>query len=92
MATFLSWVFALSFVGALFVYHGWVMSTLWEWFVVPLGAPRIGWAQFVGIVLLVAVVRNKPMAPRKWKTEEIAAWAAFPACAVLIGLLLRGFL
>lgn len=38
------------------------ISTLWGWFVVPLGAPVIGWAQAYGFALIASyiAVRNSP--------------------------------
>lgn len=38
------------------------ISTLWGWFIVPLGAPVIGWAQAYGIALIAAwlTVRSAP--------------------------------
>lgn len=34
------------------IYRAWVLMTLWGWFVVPLGAPRIGmaWAYGIGVI------------------------------------------
>lgn len=39
------------------------ISTLWGWFIVPLGAPMIGWAQAYGLALIAAYisVRNAPI-------------------------------
>lgn len=38
------------------------ISTLWGWFIVPLGAPVIGWAQAYGIALIATwlAVRTAP--------------------------------
>jgi hypothetical protein len=34
------------------IYRAWVLMTLWGWFVVPFGAPRIGmaWAYGLGVI------------------------------------------
>lgn len=51
------------------VYYGWVLSVLWNWFVVPLGVTAIGIAHGVGIYmvtgLLVSRGRTRP-GPIKW--------------------------
>jgi len=35
---------------------GLVLSNLWEWFVVPAGAPAIGFAQATGIVIIARLI------------------------------------
>lgn len=43
---------------ALMVFRGFVAATLWGWFVVPLGAPVIGVAHAVGLLLLVTLATS----------------------------------
>jgi hypothetical protein len=85
-------ILSLLLVLPWLAYYGWALATLWEWFVIPLGAPHIGWAQFVGLTLFLAVLRNRRTVRGKWKTEEVLGSLAFPAVAVLLGILLRGFM
>jgi hypothetical protein len=42
------------------VVNGWLLSLLWLWFAVPLGAPRIGIAHAIGVSLLVRVITYDP--------------------------------
>lgn len=49
---------ALGIPGAL--YSGLVLQDLWGWFVEPLGAPKIGLIQAVGLLLIVAFARGLP--------------------------------
>lgn len=35
------------------------ISTLWGWFIVPLGAPVIGWAQAYGLALILAYFKAR---------------------------------
>jgi hypothetical protein len=37
------------------LFEGWVLSTLWRWFLVPMGAPVISTVQAVGIDLCLTV-------------------------------------
>lgn len=36
--------------------NGFMLSFMWEWFVVPLGVPSIGIAQAIGIAIIVSVL------------------------------------
>lgn len=36
------------------------VRALWAWFAVPLGAPSLGWAHTVGLILLVASLSPSP--------------------------------
>lgn len=41
------------------IYKAFVLSILWGWFAVPLGMPKIGLAQAVGIALIVAMLAKQ---------------------------------
>lgn len=48
----------VGFVGlivAMGLVRGFVLSYLWAWFIVPLGAPQIGIAHAIGLSLLVGM-------------------------------------
>lgn len=44
---------------ALLVFQGFVVSSLWGWFVVPLGMPAIGTWHGLGLALLLALVTHQ---------------------------------
>lgn len=50
---------------ALFIpWKGWVLSKLWGWFLVPLGAPRIGVVAAAGVLMVVSFLRpTRPSRP-----------------------------
>lgn len=37
------------------ILRGWVLSTLWAWFLVPIGAPAIGIATALGISVIIGL-------------------------------------
>lgn len=37
------------------IVRGWVLSTLWAWFLVPIGAPEIGIATALGISVIIGL-------------------------------------
>lgn len=37
----------------------WALSTLWAWFIVPIGFPAIGWAHAYGIMMLLNLFKLK---------------------------------
>jgi hypothetical protein len=50
--------------------RAWALSSLWAWFVMPLGAPAIGWAHSLGLALLPALAVGDPWAARREPTSE----------------------
>ncbi len=74
---------------------GYVESTMWRWFVVPLGLPQIGIAQCLGLTILVALVVKdwaKPPAPgfvvtTLWMWQRLLLWAIGPAISLGVGRL-----
>jgi len=44
--------FAFLFTAAALL-RGWVLSLLWDWFLVPLGVPSVGFWHAVGLCLVV---------------------------------------
>lgn len=46
-------VIGLIFVGV--VLRGWALSTLWAWFLVPIGVPAIGIATALGISVIIGL-------------------------------------
>lgn len=84
----------LLIVGAVLPYYGWALATLWQWYAVPLGAPYIGWAQFVGLALFLSVARQRTAVVRRNKatSQELVGFLCWPAIAVAIGFLMRGFM
>lgn len=37
----------------------WAFSTLWGWFIVPLGFPALSWAHAYGVMLVVGILKPK---------------------------------
>lgn len=53
LAAFFITAFALAVLAALVVFHGYVLSSLWAWFVVPLfSAPAMTLAMAIGLYCL----------------------------------------
>jgi len=42
------------FVGA------WAFSTLWSWFIVPIGLPAIGYAHAYGLMIVTSFLKMRP--------------------------------
>ena len=87
-------VVATFILGAIF--KGWVLSVLWEWFVVPLGVPRIGAFWAMGIVLLANMVISVPSG-KPWSDRYDVLNSALGAIltgliALLLGWVFRGFM
>jgi len=52
------------------VLHGWVLTTLWRWFVVPLGVAQVGIVQAIGISSLIALLTYEM--PKQEGDDQIA--------------------
>lgn len=64
-------------IVALIILRGLVLSMLWGWFIVPLGAPVLSVAQAVGIVLIVMLItfrstERSEIEDRKWYSLALA--------------------
>lgn len=49
----------LIFIAARFFVSGFVISCLWNWFVVPLGIPEVSYLQAVGLTCVFFVLTDK---------------------------------
>ena len=71
------------------IYYGWAFSTLWNWFIVPLGVAEIGIAHAIGIStlfgLLISAKANQP------DKNLYLTISLTPIFAVLYGLVVKSF-
>ena len=49
-----------------------VVMVMWNWFVAPLGLPRLGYWQSVGLSMLVSLVRSR--SDDGAKLDEVTTW------------------
>jgi hypothetical protein len=56
------------------IVDGWALSTLWGWFIVPLGVPAIGIAHAFGISCTVSLFRSRFSTRKKEQEREIDEW------------------
>ncbi len=79
---------AKLFLGLVLIpYNAWVASSLWTWHLVPLGLPHIGPWHALGIICLIAWLRNEPYV-EKGDTYEMRSWVreiVAPALLYAIG-------
>lgn len=71
--------FLVSIAGL--VWKAFCFATLWNWFVVRLGAPEIGLALSIGLILTVAVLRRPTDDPDKASCNERMARTFWISCA-----------
>ena len=89
----------LSAVGLSFPLCGWVVSCLWNWFALPLGAPWIGLWHGYGLYLLVGYLSHrsafKTQAQKDAEQADISvrrAWESSiggPLIVLLVGWIVR---
>lgn len=83
---------AILIIPLLLIEQGWAISTLWGWFIVPLGVPAIGIASAIGIAITFSVLRyshNKTDEGDKW--ERMARLVLTPVIAVCLGWIAKQF-
>lgn len=97
MRSLFTTLFAVFIAGPiLFTLQGWSISTLWNWFIAPLGAPQIGIATALGISLTAAVIRFKgakndeSTSPRE-RIERLIGYFLTPVIGVGIGWIVLQF-
>lgn len=71
------------------IYYGWAFSTLWNWFIVPLGVAEIGIAHAIGISclfgLLISAKANQP------DKNLYLTIGLSPIIAVIYGAIIKGW-
>ncbi len=95
MQPFLAFVGAIALIPLLTILRGLVLSTLWRWFLVPLGAPAIGIAAAIGISVIVAMLTANPHAATNEKTTALQkTWLSIllPLVSLLSGWIVQFFL
>lgn len=95
---------AILFVVAIFsiivlasITHGFVLSILWGWFLVPLGAPALGIAHTIGIALLTRYLTYHHNNCEKEKEENpivkvVAQVFIHPMMVLFVGWIVHLFL
>lgn len=76
------------------VYYAFVLTTLWAWFVVPLGVVNIGMAHAYGLSLIPTTILGTRglYAPQEKKTESVVAGILYPAVTLLFGWIALSFI
>lgn len=69
------WIIILLIDIPVMIYRGIVLSSLWLWFVVPLGVKPVGTAQALGISMLISLFTFRLDKTKKDKDDETPAWA-----------------
>lgn len=82
------------FIGVMGVYYAFVLSTLWAWFVVPLGVAKIGMAHAYGLSLIPSVVLGVRglYPPEEKKKEAMISAILYPAISLLFGWIALSFI
>lgn len=83
-------------IPILMLEQGWVISTLWDWFIVPFGAPQVGIATAIGACLIASIVRLGGYRTHQEATfEESISYLVrvffMPLLAVAIGWVVKHF-
>ena len=86
-------------VAATLPLNAWALSTLWAWFVVPLGAPPVGIAHAAGLLIAANILRARPLiagAPKEERDAfirepftKVLAYLSVTPAAVAMGWLAR---
>lgn len=64
-------LFSVTAILFFYVLDGWVLSTLWEWFVVPLGLPSIGIPHAVGLLAIASLMLSRKASRKaEYDTKE----------------------
>jgi hypothetical protein len=84
--------FSVAFVAVLIpltaLYHGFVISTLWRWFAVPLfAAPSVTAAQAAGLVMLAGMFRLRLTGKQNLGWGDWLAYFVAPLIALAVGWL-----
>lgn len=93
----LAYLVALTLILPLLIAEqGWAISTLWAWFLVPLGAPAIGIAAAAGIAVTISAIRmkgarNEPERTTRQSIEYLVGLFIAPVMYVGVGWVVTHF-
>jgi hypothetical protein len=82
----LSVLLALS---ALSIYHGFVFSVLWGWFIVPLGVKPIGALSSIGLMLTANLLKINLQTNDK---NAVSTAVVAPALILLLGYIVKSII
>lgn len=69
--------------------RGWILSVLWSWFVVPLGAAGIDMWHAAGFAAIVTLLTHRSESEESEDTSKL--WGRLIAAAVVLPLLMLAF-
>ena len=74
-------------------YITFVVSTLYVWFLIPLGLPKIAFWHMYGIILFISLLTRQVYIPKeKSNLLQIIGGLCGPAMALLLGYIIKSFL
>tara|TARA_Y100000034_G_scaffold48390_1_gene59756 strand:+ start:7165 stop:7476 length:312 start_codon:yes stop_codon:yes gene_type:complete len=78
----------LGMIISLSIIHGWVLTYLWAWFVVPIfSVPELTIAQAMGLSLIIGMWTYNPQATQQQEDED-----KYKALARFVAICLRPFI
>lgn len=77
---------ALASLVVMPIYHGFILSIVWGWFMVPFGLPAIGIAWAIGITIVIRLITATSRAEPKEETNEKIGRLVGVILAPLVGL------
>jgi len=80
---------AFCAVSGLFLWWGFVLSCLWDWFLVPFGLPSITTVEATGLVVLLTMFM--PVSDPRRSGYNVIVLTVRPLFLLLFGLVLRAF-
>lgn len=83
-------LFAIGVIAASVIVEGFVLRSLWKWFVVPLGAPAIQITTAIGLSLIIALLTTGPSKKGNsdtWRKVLFGFW--FPSWIYLLGFVVH---
>lgn len=75
---------AFGLIALLSIYHGWILSIIWNWFVPLLGGPTISIPIAVGISCIVSMLTHSTDTDDEKRGERIAMMLIKPLILLFI--------
>ena len=83
-------LFAIAGIMGITLLNGWVVINMWNWYVLPLGAPEISFAHALGLATLVSFIARATIIDEDGEEmKRLVYTIASPLLTIMMGWIIK---